>query len=726
MKYIKRTLKASNPFRNRKYIAIALYIFCFILFFGVFSRFAWIMVTGEVNGENLNQNVHKLYTRNNTLQANRGTIYDANGNPIAMDANTYKMVAVLTDEWSTPRRPIHIEDPESVAEILSQHISMSEKELYDRLTMENSQVEFGSAGNNLTYETVSAIQETLEEEELTGITFEERKSRLYPNGTFASHTIGLAQTDGEDEDTQTLKGVLGLEKEFDDVLSGEDGWIEYQRDRFGYVIPNQEIEEVLPTDGNDIQLTIDRRMQIFLESIVEEVNEEHSPEALTATLMHAETGEILATTQRPTFNATTKEGIDQTWQNFLVEYTFEPGSTMKVMTLASAIEEGTFRPYDYYRSGKIQIGGGTVHDVKPEGWGYISYIEGVARSSNVSFVHLIEEMGYEKWKEHLDAYGFGEETGISLPNEYGGFNPYDRTLQKVNTSFGQGISVTPIQMLRAFSAITNDGNMVQPHLVKKIIDTETKEEEVIETDETKTLISKETADQTLEYLTETVYSDVGTARGYAVDGFEIAAKTGTAQIARESGGYYTGDSNYVYSVVGMGPAEDPELILYVTVQQPTLNGVGHGSQVVQKVFNPVMKRALEYYSNAENTTDDDTVTDTTKLDNVIQQTTQTVMDEFDSQGINYSIIGSGDTVVQQYPNPDTEINDSNRIMLMTNGAMTLPDLTGWSKSNVLKLSELTGIEVTFEGEGFVVSQDLPVHSFIESGTEVTVTLSPNQ
>ncbi|MFO8069089.1 MAG: penicillin-binding transpeptidase domain-containing protein [Alkalibacterium sp.] len=725
MKHIKRKLKESNPFHNRKYIAIALYIFCFILFFGVFSRFAIIMVTGEVNGENLIQNVHNLYTRNNTLQANRGTIYDANGNPIALDANSYKMIAVLTDEWSTPKRPIHIQDSEAVAEVLSQHVSMSKEDLHDRLILDNSQVEFGSAGNNLTYETVSTIKEKLEQKELTGITFEEKKSRLYPNGTFASHTIGLAQRDSEDESSQSLKGVMGLEKEFDDILSGEDGWIEYQRDRFGYVIPNQEIEEVLPTDGNDIQLTIDRRMQIFLESIVEEVNDEHKPEAVTATLMNAKTGEILATTQRPTFNATTKEGIDQTWQNFLIEYIFEPGSTIKVMTLAAAIEEGTFRPNDYYQSGKIQIGGGTVHDVKPEGWGYISYLEGLARSSNVAFVHQIQEMGYDKWKDYLDAFGFGQETGISLPNEYDGANPYNSILQKYQTSFGQGISVTPIQMLRAFSAITNEGNMVEPHVVKKIIDTKTGEEELVETEETPTLISKETAAQTLEYLTETVYSDVGTASGYEVEGFEISAKTGTAQIPSETGGYLSGGSNYIYSVVGMGPVEDPELIFYVTVQQPVLNGVGHGSQVVKKIFNPVMKRALEYYSN-EDDSEIDSVEEKNQIDNVIQQNTQAVIDQLNEEEIEYSIIGSGDTIVQQYPDPDAEIDASNRVMLLTNGAMTLPDLTGWSKSNVLKLTELTGIDVTFEGEGFVMSQDLPANAFIESGTELTIVLSTNQ
>jgi len=723
MKQKKRKIKESNPFRNRKYIAIMLYIFCFILFLGVFSRFAWIMVTGEVNGENLVSNVHKLYTRNNVLQANRGTIYDSSGNPIAMDANTYKMIAVLTDDWSTPNRPIHIQEPEAVAEVLARHLSMSETELLDRLTKDSSQVEFGSAGNNLTYEIVSNIEEDLEKEELTGITFEEKKSRLYPNGTFASHTVGLAQRDAENEEDQSLKGVLGLEKEYDEILRGEDGYIEYQRDRFGYVIPNQEIEEVLPTDGNDIQLTLDRRMQIFLESIVEDVEEEHAPEVLTATLMHAKTGEILATTQRPTFNATSKEGIDQTWQNYLVEYQFEPGSTLKVMTLAAAIQEGTFKPYDYYKSGKIEVGGELIRDVKPEGWGYISYLEGLARSSNVGFVHQTEKMGYDVWETYLDNFGFGQPTGISLPNEYSGSNPYATLSQQANTAFGQGISVTPIQMLRAFSAITNDGKMVEPHLVKKIVDTQSGEEDIFQPEESDAVISKETADQALEYLTETVYSDVGTAQGYAVEGFEIGAKTGTAQMVGDNGRYLSGGSNYIYSVVGMGPVEDPELIFYVTVQQPELNGVGHGSHVVRKVFNPVMKRALEYYSSEETVTDFEETPE--RMENVIQENTQTVIETLTSEEKEFSIVGSGDTIVQQYPATDAELNESDRIMLMTNGAMTLPDLTGWSKSDVLKLSEMTGIEVIIKGEGFVNSQDLAPHSFIESETELTVTLSPN-
>lgn len=716
MKQFKRKVKENNPFKNRKSIAIFMYVLCFVLFCSLFFRFTWIMVRGEVNGEDLHLNVERLYTRNNVLQARRGSIFDRNGNPIASDATTYKMVAVLTDEWSTPNRPQHIEDPRTVSQVLSRHIAMGEEDIYNRLILDNKQVEFGNAGTNLTYETMSAIENELTEAELTGITFEESRSRLYPNGTFASHTIGLAQKN--DEEDNEVQGVLGIERQFDDLLSGENGWIRNQRDRFGYIIPDQEVEEVLPEDGEDITLTIDRRIQIFLESIVEEVNQEHNPEYITANLMNAKTGEILATSQRPTFNATTKEGIDQSWQNLLVEYTFEPGSTFKVMTLAASIQEGTFHPNDYYKSGQIQVGGGTVRDVRREGWGTISHLEGLARSSNVSFVHQVEEMGHDTWKTYLDNYGFGTRTGIELPSEASGSNPYEWPLQKINTAFGQGIAVTPIQMLKAFSAVTNGGVMVDPHLVMN--------GEEGQADETSQVLTPETAEQTLHYLKETVYNENGTARGYDIDGFEIAAKTGTAQISDpDTGRYLTGAENHVFSVVGMAPADDPELIFYVTVQQPELNTITHGSQAVQKIFNPVMKRALEYYS-AEDTSLDETELEQTKMSSYIDENTQSAQSALEESQITHSIIGTGDRIVQQSPAVDSQIDESQRILLLTNGAMTLPDLTGWSRNDLLRLAELTGVNLSINGEGFVTEQSLTAGSFIETGTEIVVQLASNQ
>lgn len=715
MKQLRKKVIKANPFRNRKQIAIFMYLLCFVLFFGLLFRFTWIMVKGEVNGEDLHQNVERLYTRSSTLQARRGTIYDRNGNPVALDAASFQMIGVLTPEWSAPNRPQHVEDPRAVARILSEHIAMGEEEIYERLSSDRNQVEFGSAGSNLNYGTMSAIRDALAEEELTGIRFDESRSRLYPNGTFASHTIGLAQTSEENENQ--LTGVMGLEQQYDDLLSGENGWRRLQRDRFGYVIPGQDIDEQEPVHGEDLHLTIDRRLQIFLESVVEDVNLAHKPKYITANLMHARTGEILATSQRPTFNATTRDGIDQSWQNLLTDYTFEPGSTMKVMTLAASIEEGTFRPNDYFKSGQLNIAGGLVRDVRREGWGTISHLEGLVRSSNVSFVHQVEDMGRNTWGEYLDAFGFGQQTGIGLPNEARGSNPFEWPLQKLNTSFGQGIAVTPVQMLRAFSAVTNGGRMVEPHLVK---------DAGINREDSEPVISEETAQQTLRYLKETVTDENGTGQNYQIDGFDIAAKTGTAQIPDpDTGRYLTGRENHVFSVVGMAPADDPELILFVTVQQPQLNTITHGGQAVQQIFNPVMRRALEYYTagNDERDSQHDKVGEMSRF---IEQDTQDVMDYLSEQEHPYSVIGTGDRVVQQLPVYESEIDASQRLLLLTNGAMTLPDLTGWSRSELHKLRELTGISLQIEGEGFVTEQNLAAGSFIETGTEIMVQLSSNQ
>lgn len=727
MKKITRKVKAANPLLNRKIIAVFLYILSFVVFGFVALRFSWIMVRGEINGENLLENVHNLYTSSNVIHANRGTIYDKNGNPVAVDATSYKLIAVLTDAWSSEARPQHVQEPEQVAEVLSNYLSMSEEDILNRLTQESAQVEFGSSGNNLSYQIVSQIEEELEERELTGITFEEKQTRLYPNGTFASHTVGLAQH-GESEDEENadsqLTGVMGLEDSFDDVLKGVNGSREVQRDRFGYALPGQEVDQVEPINGSDLYLTVDRRLQIFLENVMDEVDAEHSPEAMTATLMNANTGEIIAAAQRPSFNATTKEGIDQTWQNLLVEYAYEPGSTMKVLTLASAIEEGTFRPYDTYRSGRIQVGGGTVHDFNPDGWGTISYLEGLARSSNVAFVHQVEEMGHDTWKEYLDGFGFGEELSIGLPNEYAGSNPYEWPLQRINTGFGQGITVTPVQMLRAFSAVANEGQMVTPYIVDRVQNPETGEETVYESEVTQSPISKESANQALEYLKETTYSEVGTARGFQIEGYEIAAKTGTAQLVNpDTGNYYSSAPNFIYSVVGMAPADDPELILYVTVQQPTLTETAsHGSQVVQKVFNPMMKRALEYNRLGEEAEENAELFSETP--NFVEQNTHDAVEQVTELGLESSVVGSGETIVQQYPQAKTQLYDSGRIILLTNGAMTLPDMTGWSRNDVLKISELTGVEFVFEGEGFVVNQELEPDSFIESGDQILITLAP--
>lgn len=716
--------------KNRHNFSSLLLILTIFSFGLVFLRFSQIMVQGEINGENLEENVERLYTSNYTLQANRGTIFDRLGNPIAIDATSYKMLGVLTDKWSSEDNPQHIIEKEKIAGILSKHINLSKNEVLSFLNKEVDQVEFGSAGNNLSYQVVDKIRKDLEKEELTGVIFEEKKKRLYPNGTFASHTVGLAQyLDLESEENQEgnsekqLVGVMGLEDSFNDVLTGENGKKTYKKDSFGYLIPKLDHEEVAPKDGSDIYLTLDHKLQTHLETILDKVQAENNPKAITATVLSPKNGEIIASAQRPSFNATTLENIDQTWQNLLTEYTFEPGSTMKMLTLAAAIEEGVFQPNNYFKSGTVNLYGGTVRDHRPSGWGWISQLEGVARSSNVLFVKLVDEMGHDVWKDYLDAFGFGETTGMNLPNEQVGNNPYAWPLQKVNTGFGQGISVTPIQMLQAFTSIANDGEMIRPKFVGKSVDNETGEEKLRETVTIDTLISQETAQKTLDYLKQATKMENAVATNYRREEQDVAAKTGTAQLVDPETGKYS-TNKYVHSVVSILPADNPEYIIYITVQEPTFTAdAPSGSQVVQKIYHPLIDRVFDFTEAVNDENDEGDSLHYVEALSFLEMSTEEAIQSLDELGYGYTMIGNGDEIVQQYPYPDTPLFIDQQIILMTNGVATIPDLTGWSRNDVLKISELTGVKMKFVGEGYVINQDLTEGSYMEPESEITITLS---
>ena len=722
--------------RNKRRFGYVMIAVSFFLMAFVVVRLAGIMLLGRAGGQDLEDRVSQLYKGGDLLLAERGTIYDQNNNPIAVDAKTYKMTAILTDQWAPDSRPIHVQDPDQVARVLSNHLAISYDQALEKLESDASQVEFGTVGNKLSYDTVGQIQSDLEDQGLTGITFEENQSRLYPNGTFASNIIGLAQdtsesdqVDDQDRDeNDQIQGVMGLEEEFNDQLTGENGVINYQQDRYGYILPNQKVQAQESVDGDDLHLTLDRRLQTYLENILDQVQADHKPKTMTATVMDAKNGAILASSQRPSFNATTLEGIDQSWQNLLVDYEIEPGSTLKVITLAAAIEEGVFDPNAYFESGTYEVAGGRVRDVKPGGWGTITYLEGLFRSSNVAFVKLVEAMGLETWKSYLDAFGFGQVTGIELPNERPGQNPYLWNLQKVNTAFGQGITVTPIQMLQAFTAISNQGEMVRPNIIKDIDQEGEEDQSEVETENQDGQvvgqpISQETAQKTLDYLRMGVESDIGTTNGYQIEGVPVAAKTGTAQIVNpETGQYYSSNGDYIYSVVTMLPADEPEYILYITVQQPQLTEeVNYGGQVVKQIFDPLSQRFL--LEEGVDHGGEDFQDDLQEVPNLIEKDKEEALDLVEEADLEYSLVGQGDKIVQQSPGQAGQVASGQKVILVTNGAMTLPDLRGWSKSDLVRLSDLTGINLEIEGEGYVTSQDSPAQTTIESGDPVKVTMS---
>ena len=589
-----KNTKNNNIAGNRHQASRILVGLAGVLFLIFSVQFFKIMVLGNTHGVDLRAEINDKIHQKRTLAAKRGTIYDASGSPIAVDATNYSLYAVLTSEWSkNADTPDYVTDVNKTAEALSKHISLSKEEIAKLLSQKDvSQVEFGTAGKNLSVQ----VKEKIEAEKLPGIKFSESPARYYPNGIFASHLIGYTDTVEETVDNKTLTtlvGKTGLEGLYNDQLTGTAGEVEYSVDGNGYVITDTEKVTKQPKDGMNLTLTIDKRLQTYLESLVSQADKNYQPVQMTAMLVDPKTGNIIAATQRPTYNSTTKEGIDVQWNNLLMDQAFEPGSTMKVLALAAAINEGVFDPNEKYKSGSVKIYTDLVRDYNKVGWGTITYLEGLAHSSNVAFVHIIQKIGVEKWKQYLEAFGFGKSTNSGFVNEVSGSNPFNSYLQQLSTGFGQGITVTPYQMMQAFTAIANGGQMQKLRLVDHLTDPDTGKETPNPTTALGKVISPETAKKTLQFLYEATRMKNGIAYDFNIDGEKVAAKTGTAEfINPETGKYYSNGNNYIFSVVGFAPYDDPKYILYITVKQPRVAVTGN--QIIKEIFNPLMKRSLEY------------------------------------------------------------------------------------------------------------------------------------
>lgn len=685
-----------------------------LLIFGI--RLTQIMVFGTVNGQDLSEQAQNLYDRSSILSAQRGTIYDVGGNPLAMDATSYSLYAVLTDEWSEPEDPQYVVDKKNTAQVLSQYIDLTADEILERLnTQDASQVEFGTAGQDLTYAEMKAI----DDQNLPGIMFNETPTRMYPNGVFASHLIGYAEymEAGTAIDSR-LTGQMGLELSMDGILKGTNGRKSYQSSSTNVELSGTGQVEEETTDGSDVYLTLDSRLQTYLETLMTEVYEKYEPTSMTVMLVEPETGEIVAASQRPTFNLETKEGIDDMWQNLLVEKAYEPGSTIKVLTVAAAIEEGVFDPESFYDSSPVTMGDSTIADYNGIGWGVITELEGLSQSSNTLMIHLVKEMGYDVWESYIREFGLLQETGSGFANEASGSMNYDYEADKVTTGFGQGIYVTPYQMMQAFTAIANDGNMMKLQLVNRYEEDGTMQ--VVEPEVVSSPISKETANKTLEYLQSVVYADTGTGAAYDLDDYTVSAKTGTAEVFNlETNTYEAGLTKYLYSVVGFVPSEDPQYVLYITAEQPK-NLETTASDMMTEIYTPLLTRALEYNALG----DSESVVTATVPDVSGLTVGEAQQNLSDASFVNVEVIGDGEKIVSQTPAVNEEVSVTQPIFLMSDDTNpTMPDFTGLNASASQALTSLLGIEVELEGEGVVVGQSIAVGEQVNNDKTIVLQLA---
>lgn len=709
---------------NMRRGALVLFIFFTILFLLVSGRFLYLQITGEANGVPLAAKASKQHLKSNVIEAKRGSILDRKGEVLAEDTASYTIAAVVSDKLpKTTKNPMRVVDEEKTAQVLAKYIPMDESDILDKLNEKGKyQVEFGAAGKNISTETKAAI----EKEDLPGIEFTRQSERFYPNGTFATQLIGFAQQE-EEKNTTVLEGKMGIESQYNDKLTGTNGKIDYSTDRMGYILPNSKNKVTKAKDGEDITLTLDKKIQTFLEDTMTTVDAKYNPKNMMAVVADPKTGEILAISQRPSFNPADRSTItgnsSSIWQDLPVEYAYEPGSVMKIISLASAIDSNVYNPNEYYQSGTYNVGDIPIHDHNNgAGWGSITYREGVERSSNVAFAKLLNKMGTDTFHTYLDEFGFGKKTGIDLPNETNGKILYNYPIEKVTTVFGQGTTVSMMQMIQAASAIASDGTMKQPYVVSKVTDPNTGKTTETKTKNAGKPISAETAKKTRDELKNVISGEHGTGKLYAIPGYDVAGKTGTSQIPDpKTGKYMTGADNYIFSFLGMAPADDPELVIYVTMQQPQLSGSETGGEAVSEVFNPVMKNSLQYMNikpgDAEKLASE-------KVPVLADRSVADAKKAVSDKGLEPIVVGNGKKIVQQLPQANSDLMQGQKVILMTDGDMTAPNMVTWSKDDALKVSEITGVPFEFSGSGYVKSQSVSAGSVINSKTKMKITLAP--
>ena len=748
MKWTKRITRFAirnrkSPAENRKIVGKYISLLAVVLFAVFLVNFAVIIGSGSKFGTDLVKEAKKVHQITRIVPAKRGTIYDRNGVPIAEDATSYNVYAVIDKKYkSATGKILYVEDAQfnKVAEVFHKYLDMDEAYVKEQLSQPNlTQVSFGAKGNGITYANMMAIKKDLKDASVEGIDFTTSPNRSYPNGQFASSFIGLAQLHENEDGSKSLLGTSGMESSLNSILAGKDGIITYEKDRLGNIVPGTEQVSQQTVDGKDVYTTISSTLQSFMETQMNVFQEKVKGKYMTATLVSAKTGEILATTQRPTFDADTKEGLtkDFVWRDILYQSNYEPGSTMKVMTLAAAIDNNTFPGGEVFNSSELKVADVTTRDWDVnEGLtvgGMMTFSQGFAHSSNVGMTLLEQKMGDATWLDYLNRFKFGVPTRFGLTDEYAGQLPADNIVNIAQSSFGQGISVTQTQMIRAFTAIANDGVMLEPKFISAIYDPNDQTARKSQKEIVGNPVSKDAASLTRTNMvlvgTDPVY---GTMYNHStgkptvtVPGQNVALKSGTAQIADEkNGGYLVGTTNHIFSAVSMNPAENPDFILYVTVQQPE-----HYSGIQLGEFaNPILERAvamkdsLNLQSTAK-TLDQITNQSAYAMPSIKDISPGDLAEALRRNIVQPIVVGTGTKIKESSVEEGTNLAPNQQVLLLSDKAEEIPDMYGWTKATAEAFSKWLNIELVFEGSGSTVQkQDVRANTAIKDIKKITLTL----
>lgn len=596
--------------------------------------------------DKLNNLAHDLWSRNLPIEADRGKIYDRNGVVLADNITTTSLVLI----------PNQIKDKKTTTEKLAKILNVSYDAMKEHVYKNTSIERVHPFGRRLAY----PVAEQIEKLKLEGVYLVRESKRSYPYGKELSHTLGFVGIDNQ--------GLSGIELQYDDYLTGEYGAIKYFSDAKGNKLNLSQVYES-PQNGVNVTLTVNQKIQASVERELNNVVTKYNPETALAIAMDPNSGEILAISSRPNFEAVNYKDydIETLNRNLPIWATYEPGSTFKIITLAAALNEGLVNldKDTFYDGGSVRVANAKIKCWKAGGHGFQTFLQVVENSCNPGFVELGNRLGKEKLFDYIDKFGFGKKTGVDLNGEASGiiFN-LDKVgpVELATTAFGQGVSVTPIQQITAVSAAINGGILYKPYIVKSLNDPETNSV-IKENNPTKVrrVIKEETSKEVRRALESVVTN--GSGRNAYIEGYRVGGKTGTAQKVKD-GVYMVG--NYILSFMGFLPADDPQIVVYVAINNPK-RVVQYGGVVSAPIAKSILTDAIDALNIERRTvsTEKKYNWDDKKyytVENVVGKTPKEASSILSKYTIEYS--GSGNIIVEQSPKAGTRLEETSTVRLM--------------------------------------------------------------
>ncbi len=625
-----------------KRIKIVLLIILFI-FIIIIAKVFYIEV---IDYKKLNSLASGLWSRNLPIEADRGNIYTVDGEAIASNLTTTSLVFI----------PNQIKNKDLVAEKISEILDVPKSKIEEHLYKKSMMERVHPDGRRLSYE----IADKIENLHFDGVYLLKESKRYYPHNEMLSHVLGYVGIDNQ--------GLSGLELEYDDILTGEYGSIQYFSDAKGNNLERNSVY-VEPEDGLDIYLTVDYGIQSSIERELDNVVLRYNPDGAWAIAMNPNTGEILGMSSRPNFNPNSYKDYDTETinRNMAIWASYEPGSTFKILTLSAAVNEGKvdLLKDTFYDGGSVNVGGARIKCWKHGGHGSQTFLEVVQNSCNPGFVELGNRLGKETLFDYINKFGYGKKTGIDLNGEATGILfSLDKVgpVELATTAFGQGVSVTALQQVVAVSAAINGGTLYKPYIVKRVAYHENGQiiKEVKPTIVRDNIVTKDTSEKVRMTL-ESVVS-LGTGRNAYIDGYRVGGKTGTAQ--KVNNGIYM-QGNYIVSFIGFLPANDPKIVVYLAIDNP--KGV---TQYGGTVSAPIVKNIMEDAITSLNIEKQDGGTEKKyqwydkkyyTVPNVVGKSKKEATSMLKSFSVEYS--GSGDVVVNQSPDSDSRIAEGEKVRL---------------------------------------------------------------